>query len=141
MFARSDDYDRSTRPVLNTGKGLTKQSMRDECDINVIMKKYAKTGLTNFVSARKGEYMEVPNIDFHEAMNLITKSNEMFDDMPSELRKRFRNDPGEFMDFVHDPNNLEEMYSLGLAQRPPEEAPPVVVEGETPTTPPGDGSA
>jgi len=30
------------------------------------------------------------------------------------------------------------MYSLGLAQRPPEEAPPVVVEGETPITPPGD---
>lgn len=105
-------------PKLNCGEGRTKQSMKDETDINLIMAKYQKTGMVNFVNKNQGEYLDVPNIDFHEAMNAIKDANNMFGDMPSTIRKRFNNDPGEFLDFVHDPANVDEIYEMGLAERP-----------------------
>lgn len=38
--------------------------------------------------------------------------------MPSEVRKRFGNNPGVFMDFVSNPDNKEELVKLGLAVKP-----------------------
>lgn len=128
------------RPVITCDDGLTKQSMRDETDINLIMAKYQKTGMINFVNSRKGEYMEVPDVDFQTAMDAVVQGNQMFADMPSNLRKQFNNDPGQFMDFVHNPENKEAMYELGLAERPEGWVPPgekggeaAQAEGETPS--------
>lgn len=104
-----------------------------ETEISNIMKKYKKTGMVNFVNNNQAEYMEAPEIDFHQAMNVIAQANEMFDQMPSELRKKFNNDPGNFMDFVHDKNNEAEMYDLGLAQRPPDYVPPATEAPAEPT--------
>jgi len=121
------------RPTIETGPGLTKQSMAKETDINLIMAKYQRTGLVNFVNENQGEYMEAPDMDFHQAIDYIAKSKELFDEMPSSLRKRFNNDPGEFLDFVHDENNADEMVELGLAKRTPEEPPAAPAEpAETP---------
>lgn len=114
------------RPTLDTGPGLTKQSMRDECNINNIMAKYQKTGLVDFVSNREAQYMETDPIDFHEAMNIVTSAKEMFADIPSSIRKKFNNDPGEFLEFVQNPENIDQVYELGLAQRPPDYVPPQV---------------
>jgi len=122
------------RPTVDTGPGLTKQSMAKDTDINLIMAKYQKTGLVNFVNENQGEYMEAPEMDFHQAIDYIAKSKELFDEMPSTLRKRFNNDPGEFLDFVHDPNNADEMVSLGLAKRVNEA--PAAAPAETAETTP-----
>jgi len=73
-------------------------------------------------------------MDFHQAIEYIAKSKELFDEMPSTLRKRFNNDPGEFLDFVHDENNADEMVSLGLAKRVNEE-PPAATAAPAETTP------
>ena len=114
--------DTQARPVVNTGEGRTKQSMQKDTDINLIVAKYQKTGILSFVSKVQPEFMEVDNIDFHTAMDVIVKSNELFAQMPSSMRKRFDNNPEKYLEFVHNPDNLEEMYELGLANRPP--APP-----------------
>lgn len=106
------------RPILICGESMTKQSHKDETDINLIMRKYQKTGLVSFVNERQPQYMEAPEIDFQTAMQIVTQANEMFADMPSSMRKRFHNDPGEFMEFVHNPDNAEEMVKLGLASPP-----------------------
>jgi len=121
------------RPVVNTGPGLTKSDMKQESDINFIMSKYQKTGLVSFVNENQAEYMEAPEMDFHEAMEYLAKSNELFGEMPSSLRKRFNNDPGEFLDFVHDENNADEMVKLGLAKRVTEPTPsPAAKQEATP---------
>lgn len=116
------------RPTVETGPGLTKQSMAKDTDINLIMAKYQRTGLVTFVNENQGEYMEAPEMDFHQAIDYIAKSKELFDEMPSSLRKRFNNDPGEFLDFVHDETNADEMVKLGLAKRTPEEPPTAPAE-------------
>jgi len=138
MFT-SPKHEGRERKKLDCGPGLTKQSMRAETDINLIMSKYKKTGTVNFVNQNQGEYLDLPEIDYHEALNMITESNRMFGEMPAHLRSKFKNDPGVFMDFIHDPKNIDEIYDLGLAQRPTELNPDPATPEPAPAkeTPPG----
>ncbi len=101
--------------VVFEGTGRTRQSSRDECDINVIMSKYAKTGFINHLTRHGGDYGFASSVDFHGAMNIVTKADQMFGDLPAVARNRFHGDPAEFLDFVADPDNLDEMRLLGLA--------------------------
>ena len=119
MFTKTS----GARPSLRCGPGLTKQSHRGECDVNQIMRRYEQTGLMRFVESRQAQYMDAPAIDFQEAMNAVLEANSMFAEMPSDLRKRFSNDPGEFLDFASNPENIDELRDLGLAQRIPEPSP------------------
>ena len=41
---------------IDVDPGRTRQSMRDECDINAIMRKYIKTGAIDHVNKYSGEY-------------------------------------------------------------------------------------
>ena len=125
-----------TRPTLDTGKGLTKQSHRDETNINYIMKKYQQTGIIDFVAKHKPEYMSVTDTDFQNAMITVQAASEAFADLPSTLRKKFNNSPTEFLEFVHNPANIEEMYDLKLANRPAPKPAPAKPAPETPATPP-----
>lgn len=112
------------RPTLNCPPGRTKQSHVEECDINVIMGKAHKTGVISFVSKREPEYMDVEQIDYQEAVNRVMAAEEMFLDMPAKLRRRFNNNPGEFLTFIQNPENIEEARDLGLVERLPPSAPP-----------------
>ncbi len=118
--------------VSFVGKGRTKQSMRDECDVNVIMSKYAKTGFIDHFSRHGEDYGFASSVTFHEAMNVVTKADQMFDDLPAKARSRFNGNPGEFLDFAQDPANLAEMRELGLADPGPAAEPAPVEAGVTP---------
>lgn len=96
--------------------GRTKQSMRDECDINGIMRKFIKTGALSHLAKHGGHYGDFPPIDFHEAMNMVKQGEQMFAELPAKIRRRFHNEPEEFLAYVQDPANLEEMRELGLAK-------------------------
>lgn len=94
--------------------GRTKQSFRDECDINVLMRRYQETGVLDFVQKREPQYGDVTGVDFRESMELVAEASEAFNELPSSLRDRFQNDPAKFLDFVSDKKNLPEMGELGL---------------------------
>lgn len=97
------------------GPGRTRQSASEECDINYIMAKYAKTGMVDHLARHGADYGFASSIDFHGAMNIVTKADQMFADLPAPARERFRGDPAVFLDFVQDESNLDEMIELGLA--------------------------
>lgn len=96
--------------------GRTKQSMRDECDINKILARYQKTGVVQHVAKHQGEYGFATSADFHESMEVVLKAQTMFDELPAKVRLKFHNSPAEFLEFVQDSKNLEEMRKLGLAK-------------------------
>jgi len=125
MFRRSDEREAARPPKkgLDTGPGLTKQSMSKECDINLIMDKYKKTGTVNFLNSQEAIYTDdMVDIDFHEAMTVIADANNMFAQMPAHLRKEFKNDPGNFLEAVHDPEQAQRMFDLGLSSKNPSPA-------------------
>ena len=47
-------------------------------------------------------------------MDTVVSVKAKFDEFPSDVRKRFRNDPVEFMKFFDDPVNRPEAIRLGL---------------------------
>lgn len=108
--------------TVNTEPSMAKQSFKDESDINFILKKFRKTGLIEHLNVHKGEYAEYGDMDFHEAMLAVRDAEEMFSSLPADVRKRFDNDPGEFLQFAENPENLSAMRDMGLA--PPEAVPP-----------------
>lgn len=123
------------------GNSRTKQAPKQETDINWIMKKYIKTGLIDHVQRHGAEYGFASSVDFHGAMNIVTKAGQMFDDLPAEIRRRFNGQPAEFLEFVQNPANKVEMIELGLATEveaivpvsvvvaPGAESPPLSPEG------------
>lgn len=99
-----------------------KQEFRDECDINNIIKAFTLTGQITHISAKakSGVFMDLPDdIDFQTSMNVVTKAGEAFDALPAKIRDRFHNSPAEFLEFVADPSNADELVKLGIREPPP----------------------
>ncbi|AXH77072.1 MAG: internal scaffolding protein [Microviridae sp.] len=121
---------------------LTKQEFKEECDINVLMSKYMTTGELPFINERMPMYEDVTGYDFQEAMQFVASAQSLFQEMPSELRSRFHNDPAEFLDFTSNENNRAEMASLGLLKperewvEPPTYEPPTKPDLRVKTEPP-----
>ncbi len=97
------------------GETRAKQAHRDECDINMIMAKFVKTGVMDHQQKHQESYGFATSIELHEALSTVAKANSMFEDLPSSIRTKFHNQPGEFLDFVQDPENTAELVELGLA--------------------------
>ncbi len=105
---------------------MTKQSFKQEVDMNNIIARHVKRGGVPPLPPDLS-FGFAPPYSFHEAMNLIREADNYFDQVPSELRNRFRNDPGLFIDFIENPDNRDELMDMGLIDRPVEvEEPPIV---------------
>lgn len=102
------------RPVVETGPGLTEQSHKAQCDINLILKDYVKTGLVRHAAQFEGRYDDVSALEFQDAMRLVRNAQEMFEQLPAATRKRFGNDPAAFLEFTQNPANGPEMARLGM---------------------------
>ena len=114
----------------------THQSGKDECDINKIMAKYVRTGVLDHQKEHGENYGFCTSLDLHEALVTVRQADEMFNDLPSSIRTKFDNEPGQFLDFVQDPNNSAELIELGLAKPKPEQKAPVVEKAVKPPTTP-----
>ncbi len=112
-------YHPHERVQLHPGVGRTKQSFAEESNINIIMKRYEKTGMLEHLNTHQGEYGNfIAAPDYHTAMNRIREAGEMFMSIPAGVRARFDNDPAQFLAFVQDPKNKGELVTLGLAVSP-----------------------
>lgn len=105
-------------------KSMTEQHFKKECDVNQILAKYQTTGAITHWTQREPTYGEIPFGSLQEAIQMVEQAQESFDALPSKVRKRFDNDPAQFLAFVQNPSNAEEMAELGLraAQTPVEKA-------------------
>lgn len=106
---------------------MTKQSHKAECDINTILKQYRVTGQIAHISAkaRQGAYEDLPDpVEFQDAMNAVIAAEESFATLPSRVRDRFGNDPAEFLVFMADPANKDEIAQMGLTKPKPAPEPP-----------------
>lgn len=93
---------------------LTDQSQAAECDVNNILKRFQQTGILPGVDT-KAVFQDVSNVpDYHAAMDIVINAERQFSSLDAHVRKRFNNDPAEFMEFIHDPKKAAEAVKLGL---------------------------
>lgn len=139
MFTRTPfNYDRNDASQESAKtfpkETLAQQNFRDQCDINRIVKQYGVTGQVPVTLRTPIQEDFVAVTDYHTAMTAVRKGRESFELLPAEVRYKFKNDPGRFVDFCLDPANLDEAIKLGLApervvdQASPE---PVLTGGES----------
>tara|TARA_R110002072_G_scaffold196017_3_gene353391 strand:+ start:5613 stop:6050 length:438 start_codon:yes stop_codon:yes gene_type:complete len=101
--------------TINNEPSMTKQALKDNADINKIIKRYNKTGVLQNMKEFEGQYGDFDSKDFHDAMNVVAEANTLFEQVPSEIRAQFKNDPGDFIDFATNEENHDQMAEWGLA--------------------------
>jgi hypothetical protein len=130
-------WQRPTR-FYPEGESLTKQAFQDECDIDKIISRFTKTGNESILQGSPlseknyGDFSDVPDlVGLYERIN---RAEESFMTLPANLRRKFENDPLQFMEFASDPSNVDEMRELGLATG-------VVSQEATPAVEPSEAKA
>lgn len=94
------------------------QSQKEQCDVNVIMRKYNKTGQINHINRFPGRYADVSEIpDLLQASVQLREAQLAFNALPAELRKKLNNDPINLVAYLNDPKNDEEAISFGLKSK------------------------
>ena len=103
--------------VDNDEPSLTKQAFTHECDINNILAKYQKTGAIEHLNQNEASYGYATSDNFQESLEIVSRGQNMFNELPSSIRNKFKNDPAQFLEFVQNSDNIEEMRELGLAHK------------------------
>lgn len=119
------------------GTGRTRQAPHEETDINAIMEKWRVTGELPRYNTGEAKYGDFSSVDdYMTAQNAMIQAQEAFASLPARVRDRMANDPQNLIEFVNDPENLEEARALGLLNDPDEICLPEHATGNIPNETP-----
>lgn len=95
----------------------THQSFKDDCDVNVVMKRFANNGVIPSTNKREPTYGDYTNsVDYLENRTALLKADKDFSGLPSAVRTACDNDPAKFLDLVTNEENRAELVELGLVE-------------------------
>jgi hypothetical protein len=101
------------------GETLTQQHFQEETEINNILRSHDRNGIISHIHKGQAIYGDFSDItDLQDALDKLKKANNEFMNVPSEIREKFQNDAGKFYTFASNPDNLDEMVKMGLANKP-----------------------
>ncbi len=107
------------QPDKEYNDGRTKQSFKDETDIQKIMARADRAGTISHLEKFEGTYADFSDFDFHEQTTKLSKGREIFDALPAEVRREFGQSPAAFFAYVNDVANKDD-----LAEKLPDLAKP-----------------
>lgn len=117
LMTRLTGCDCANPPDGSEPVDLAVQSDAIEADINTLVRRFGLSvdvPLPAETLAHYGDYSGL--VDYHSAKQMLIDAQDAFEDLPAHLRGRFNNDPGQLLDFLHDPNNRSEAVKLGLVE-------------------------
>lgn len=118
---------------------LTQQSQTESTDINIIMERWTQHGVVpthvNSMAASYGDFAGIGG--YQEMLNRMKEADRRFLELPSKVRARMGNDPAVLLDFIGNPENLEEAQELGILPSPEPELKPPISNLNQPTPEPG----
>lgn len=97
------------------GESRTKQAMQDECNINLIMARFEKTGLITHLAQGAPSFADVSELTgYRSAIENVRLVQEYFLGLPAKVRARFDHDAATFMDYLESDATPDELRELGL---------------------------
>lgn len=111
-----------------TKPSRTKQEFKEDCDINVIINRFTRTGVIPVGNAAP-RYLDCRAIpDFQTMQHIMHEAQAAFMRLPANVRKEFDHDPRAFVEFAQNPDNIDKLREWKLAPAKPEEPAPQRVE-------------
>lgn len=119
-------YSRFNPPLVSgltcVKPSLTSQEFKEECNINVLLKKYAVQA--KFLGIPLSEVIPQPTADnfgdftnveeFQQSMNRVSEIKGLFDALPSDIRQQCGNDPANFLRMCQDDKNFKDFAARGI---------------------------
>ena len=127
-----------------TGESMTQENFREETEILNIIRRHDRNGVIDHVNKGKAIYGDFSEItDYRDMIHKLREADSAFAQVPSDIRKRFENDPAKFFNFVTDSANTAELEKMGLVMK--KEPGPTIdsspnTEEEKPSSPEGEGA-
>lgn len=91
---------------------FTVASQARDSELSVIMQQFGMTGHVPG-SLEMPSYMDFDEVfDYQSALHQVMRAQESFMLIAPEIRSRFDNDPGKFLEFVYDPSNKDEVVKM-----------------------------
>ncbi len=126
---RKDPWPTEDRPRYRTAvgeKSLTKQSERDSCDINLIVKRHASTGHVSHINPDAPKFGDFTGAtDLKNAIDQVNIANARFAELPVEVRRAAENNPHVLLEMLETDEGQLELQEAGLiltdAPQPPKE--------------------
>lgn len=98
------------------GRSLTKQSMRDECNVNLIVAAHAKTGVVAHMNRGAPQFGDFSgHSDLKAAIDGVAQATETFMLLPAEVRALANNSPVDFLEMLADEGGALALQEAGLA--------------------------
>ena len=105
-------------PDLVFGESKTEQCHKDSCDINLIVAGALHNPAQLLDKTLKPDVFAdfSESLSFVEMANKVCEANSAFQELPSHVRSRFKNDPSRLIDFISDASNALEAHEMGLLE-------------------------
>ena len=136
--------DRVRVQHVNDEPSMTHQSFADECDVNLIIAKYANTGVIDHVRQGEGQYLDVSEAaDFQTLQNNMKAIATAWEMLPDELKAEF-DGPQDWIESSADEDRIRDIAKRHfqeldlLDEAGSVETPKKAISGEAPGAPGGD---
>ncbi len=119
------------------GPSRTKQSFRDEVNINSIIRRFERNGMVTHLNKTAPFFGDVSGITgYQDAMNKVIEAKQLFMKMSPDVREKFKNNPENMIQYLSDDKNKEEAIKLGIIKKPIEPPKPQTPKPTPTPTPP-----
>ena len=116
---------KTVKPFETVGESMTQEQFAEESEINNIIRSHDRNGVIEHINRGNAIYADFSGItDFSDALEQIKEAQTEFQNVPWEIREKFQNDAGQFFKFASNPDNIQELREMGLANPKQSEAMP-----------------
>lgn len=117
-----NSFDRKTHSdlfgLVFDEPSLTDQSQRDDTDINVLVRRWMRTGVMPQVRSA-GTYGDFTGVgDYQSALERVRAADDQFLTLPASVRRAFGDDPAALLAALDDPSQHAELVRLGVLTQP-----------------------
>ena len=107
--------------------GCTVESFKDSTDVNRILERHGGLKSINHLEVYGGEYGDFTQWeDLLTAQQQLARGKQIFDDLPTELRREFQNEPSRFFKFVNQADMAGKLHEVFPALAKPGNQVPAV---------------